>query len=556
MAKIDENWKKNKPYLLEAANNVGMDPEILVRFAYLESLFNDDARPISKKVKDNTQTQWDGVKAMSTAYGLGQFTDDTWKEAVNKYGAKYGIKNAGKLSKREANEYRADVRLQAAILAETVKERINKDGSGLTYNKNTLLKNYLAHNLGKAGADRFLQGLTSNPNALVNSMMPDGKLHFVSDTAISNNAGLYLEIIKGKKGKEVGRRVLSFSEAYENINTKLSEPDKYVADIKESLGGISSVNTDATARDNLASVLPLLPLDLPVETKAGGDAKGQSSINQPLPLTQEIKDKYKNTLYKYGANGNQANGNTLYDCSHLTHAIGKELGHNVPYQSTAELAKSKYYDIIDPKDVKPGDLALWRGKDNHVGVVETPIGSDGTGTYFSTRGNDKKPGRSGTVKFGPKSGYWKKPTSYLRIKPEYVNQAPIKNTVVAQKKSSPPKVAPAPVVEKNSADIAKEKKLPRGYDLLGGMVSALRQLTVPNLQHATQALLGRQPEDYRSAKGGCCCASGPTSPVINQNTSITLNSACKDPQELGKIVTSAQDRVNRDMVRKITPRTS
>ncbi|WP_156292667.1 NlpC/P60 family protein [Serratia oryzae] len=398
-------------------------------------------------------------------------------------------------------------------------------------------KSYVRNAKGKLVLDRvFPPALNANSSAVERAGFAMGA-HLKGATG----ANRYYHL--GNNGRD-GNQV--------EISSYVERGKRAVNDLSSTTAQFLAVGSSAGGESKSVSTMLARPAEIEIEN----NSKEKNAISQPLPLTQEIKDKYKNTLYKYGANGNQANGNTLYDCSHLTHAIGKELGHNVPYQSTAELAKSKYYDIIDPKDVKPGDLALWRGKDNHVGVVETPIGSDGTGTYFSTRGNDKKPGRSGTVKFGPKSGYWKKPTSYLRIKPEYVNQAPIKNTVVAQKKSSPPKVAPAPVVEKNSADIAKEKKLPRGYDLLGGMVSALRQLTVPNLQHATQALLGRQPEDYRSAKGGCCCASGPTSPVINQNTSITLNSACKDPQELGKIVTSAQDRVNRDMVRKITPRTS
>lgn len=398
-------------------------------------------------------------------------------------------------------------------------------------------KSYVRNAKGKLVLDRvFPPALNANSSAVERAGFAMGA-HLKGATG----ANRYYHL--GNNGRD-GNQV--------EISSYVERGKRAVNDLSSTTAQFLAVGSSAGGESKSVSTMLARPAEIEIEN----NSKEKNAISQPLPLTQEIKDKYKNTLYKYGANGNQANGNTLYDCSHLTHAIGKELGHNVPYQSTAELAKSKYYDIIDPKDVKPGDLALWRGKDNHVGVVETPIGSDGTGTYFSTRGNDKKPGRSGTVKFGPKSGYWKKPTSYLRIKPEYVNQVPIKNTVVAQKKSSPPKVAPAPVVEKNSADIAKEKKLPRGYDLLGGMVSALRQLSVPNLQQASKALLSRQPEDYRSAKGGCCCASGPTSPVINQNTSITLNSACKDPQELGKIVTSAQDRVNRDMVRKITPRTS
>ncbi|MHA7845397.1 hypothetical protein [Serratia sp. D1N4] len=400
-------------------------------------------------------------------------------------------------------------------------------------------KNYVKNAKGKSVLDRvFPPALNANSAAIERAGFAMGA-HLKGATG----ANRYYHL--GNNGRD-GNQV--------EISSYVERGKRAVNDLSSTaaqfLAGGSSVGIESKSVSTM-----LAP---PAETEIENNSKEQNAINQPFPLTQEIKDKYKNTLYKYGANGNQVNGNTLYDCSHLTHALGKELGYNVPYQSTAELAKSKYYDIIDPKDVKPGDLALWRGKDNHVGIVETPIGSDGTGSYFSTSGNDEKPGRSGTVKFGPKSGYWKKPTSYLRIKPEYVNQAPIKNTAVAQKKLSPPKAVPAPVAVKNSTGIAEGKKSSPGYDLLSSMVSALKQLSVPNLQYASQALLSHQPEDYRSAKGccGCCNAGNAASTVINQNTSITLNGEYKDPQALGKIVTNAQGESNRDMMRKIIPRTS
>lgn len=314
------------------------------------------------------------------------------------------------------------------------------------------------------------------------------------------------------------------------------------------LGGSQYKTSSSSADDNKNN--PTLSL----LSKSESEDKEQSSINQPLPLTQALKDKYTGTLYKYGGRGEVVNGNTLYDCSGLAHAVGKERGYNIPYESTSALAKSKYYNIIDPNDVKSGDLAVWSG---HVGVVDTPINGKKMGTLLTTSGSKNDPKKSRIATFGPGSHDWKEPKFYLRPKDEYLNQAAPKNAAAAQKKPSPPKVVPAPVAAKNSTSIAEEKNTPSGYDLLNSMMSVLKHLSVPNLQHVSQALLARQPEDYRSAKGGgCCCASGPPSTVINQNTSITLNSACKDPQELGNIVANAQDKVNRDVVRKIIPRTS
>ncbi|WP_152562907.1 hypothetical protein [Serratia sp. Ag1] len=499
------NWQAAKPLLTEAAKSAGVDPEIIVRMAYFESRFRTNVGP-----------------STSTAYGLGQFTKGTWLDVLRKHGEKYGIKNAAQLTMAQALAYRDDARLQAAMLAEFTQDNIKRvQGLG---RKGNIADVYSLHNLGSGGGPKFLKALMENPNAKVSSVL--------SQKVIKNNSILY------------GDGSISLADAYGNMNQYLSGADKYVNDIIIPVSEFQDDLSSDSGKSNNAGGGGLVIKPSVVTEQPG-------SYTPPL-ITKDIEDSYEG--YKYGkGRGTLKDGTQTIDCSHLVNEILKRYGYKIPYQNTAALKNSKFFDEIDAKDVKPGDIALWNG---HTAIVQELTDPEkGIGTVYGSH----LTGGPSSVTMGP-DGLLKKlgkPKTYLRPRVEYLNQAAPKNATAAQKKPSPPKVVPAPVAAKNSTSIAEEKNTPSGYDLLNSMMSVLKHLSVPNLQHASQALLARQPEDYRSAKGGgCCCASGPPSTVINQNTSITLNSACKDPQELGNIVANAQDKVNRDVVRKIIPRTS
>lgn len=498
-----QNWQAAKPLLAEAAKSAGIDPEIIVRMAYFESRFRTNVGP-----------------GTSTAYGLGQFTKGTWLDVLRKHGEKYGIKNAARLTMAQALTYRDDARLQAAMLAEFTQDNIKRvQGLG---RKGNIADVYSLHNLGAGGGPKFLKALMENPNAKISSVLPQN--------VIKNNGILY------------GDGSISLAEAYSNMHQLLSGADKYVKDI------VSPVNNnqdgfslDSGKSNNSGGAPPVIKPDTITEQPRG--------YTPPL-ITKDIEQAYKGYQWAAGK-GRLKDGTPTIDCSNLVNEILKRYGYKIPYQTTTGLKNSKFFDKVDPKDVKPGDIALW---DGHTGIVEEPIDADKKiGKFY---GSQTSTGPDSAY-FGPNAGYWKKPKSYLRAKAEYLNQIPQNSTAVAQKKTAPPKAVPAPGAVKNTANVAKGKKSSPGYDLLNSMMSALKQLPIPNLQHASKTLLAPRPEDYRMVKGGCCCASGNAgSTVINQNTSITLNSACQEPQALGKIVTSAQDKVNRDIVRKITPRTS
>ena len=127
-SKADKHWVSAKDELIAAANHAGIDSSIMIKIAGFESGFNEHARPISSNSSKNTVTQFDGQKAISSAYGYGQFLDGTWTNMLNQHGAKYGVPDAGHLSKSEANQYRNDTRLQAAMLAEFTKHNVELGG--------------------------------------------------------------------------------------------------------------------------------------------------------------------------------------------------------------------------------------------------------------------------------------------------------------------------------------------------------------------------------------------------------------------------------------------
>lgn len=99
------------------------------------------------------------VNESSTAGGLFQFTDGTWKDTLDKYGAKYGL---------GPDTPKTDARASALMAGELTKE--NAQGlkaAGLPVSEGTL---YTAHFAGLGGAKKLL---TADQSASAASILPD-----------------------------------------------------------------------------------------------------------------------------------------------------------------------------------------------------------------------------------------------------------------------------------------------------------------------------------------------------------------------------------------------
>lgn len=138
-----ERYQAQKGNIAEAAKASGMDQDVLTQIAGVESNFNSNAKA-----------------GTSSAGGMYQFTDATWKAQLAKNGAKYGL---------GAGTSKFDARANALLGAEYTKENgqaLNRAGFGAD---STNL--YMAHFLGAGGkksgtgAIGFLDKMQQNPDA-------------------------------------------------------------------------------------------------------------------------------------------------------------------------------------------------------------------------------------------------------------------------------------------------------------------------------------------------------------------------------------------------------
>ena len=125
----------------------------------------------------------------------------------------------------------------------------------------------------------------------------------------------------------------------------------------------------------------------------------------PIPQwLQDGKEKYVGLTHKQ------------IDCSRLVYKVLKDSGCTIEYLSTKQLNGKKgkeYYDEIDKKEMKPGDIILF---DGHVGIVESYKPKEGTGKFFGSQnstGPDRTDFGPGTIK-----GF-DEPFKILRPKPQY-----------------------------------------------------------------------------------------------------------------------------------------
>ncbi len=227
----EKNWISAREDIVGAAQVAGVDPGILAKIANYESKFDPNAAPIAKNASRNRVQLHDGRMALSSAHGYGQFTKDTWTRYINKYGQKYGVATAGKLTNKEAAKFRGDKKVQAGLLAEFTKENIQR-GRQLG-GSNDDANVYALHNLGGGDGAKFLKALKSNPNAPVSSVL--------SSAVISGNSSLY------------GDGSITISEAYQRQAQAMRSGEKFAIDARRA----SSTNTVAST-DTKPSIPPML----------------------------------------------------------------------------------------------------------------------------------------------------------------------------------------------------------------------------------------------------------------------------------------------------------
>ncbi len=134
-----------KNTIKEASRITGVPESVLNAFAYKESSFNPNAKAPT-----------------STAKGLFQFLDSTWKYVIGKYGSRYGIPS-------NANPFDpyANAVMGGAYLKHDIYPQIQK-----VVSTPTATDLYFGHFMGPAGGRNWLRNYHANPNAIAANDWP------------------------------------------------------------------------------------------------------------------------------------------------------------------------------------------------------------------------------------------------------------------------------------------------------------------------------------------------------------------------------------------------
>ena len=224
-----------------AAKMVGVDPDTMVRLAAVESSFNPSAQASG-----------------SSASGLFQFTKDTWRAMIDKYGRKYGYD-----SRTPPTDPKA-----AAIMAAHMLKDSAKFVAGKVKRAFGATEAYMTHFLGQGGAVTFLQALEQNPSAIAADILP---------RAAKANQDIFYEGGRAKTLQEV------YASLDNKVNTKLASFG--VPNVAKSNAALASA---APAQSNSASAsVPPAPPSGAMNTSAASNAAPVAPVTDQSgsPLT-------------------------------------------------------------------------------------------------------------------------------------------------------------------------------------------------------------------------------------------------------------------------------
>ncbi len=237
-------WDNVKDLLAAVAKMVGVDPQLLAKFAAMESGFDPHAIPRDKN-----------GNRLSNAMGLFQFIPSTWNLMMRKFANKYGINPMTPPSDARANALMGAEFLKGN--ARALQKSLGRPGTDTDL--------YLAHFLGEGGADKFLK---SNPQAAAADVMPK--------EAAANPTIFYK-----------GGMPTTFAQIYESFTNKLKAVG---AKFKFGSSG-SSTTTPVT--DAAAPEKPNVVKSAPAPSKASQAAVQAATAPAKAAATAPVQDRPK-----------------------------------------------------------------------------------------------------------------------------------------------------------------------------------------------------------------------------------------------------------------------
>lgn len=227
-------------FIVRAAALIGEDPNYLARNMMAES----GGRNVRAKRNGSEGT---------TASGIFQFTDGTWRAMVGQYGRQYGLTLDG----------RGDATQQATAAALFTRDNrvFLRNALGREPSDGDL---YMAAFLGRGGAEQFLSGMAENPNDLA--------INHASPAAVRANKNIFYG-----KGRDDQPRTLQ--QVYDLMAAKVQPKDGEAMAASPQAGAMSWLTPEEQARaEALRQERQVQPLALP-----GG--QGFELVGEPRPYT-------------------------------------------------------------------------------------------------------------------------------------------------------------------------------------------------------------------------------------------------------------------------------
>lgn len=261
------SWAALRDTVVASAKMVGIDPKLAASIIAVESGFDASARPYNKKTGGY----------FSSAKGLNQFIDGTWKGMMKKYASKYGI---------DPNTSAMDPRANALMGAEFLKE--NMAGLKKVVNRDlTATDVYIAHFMGMGGAKKFL---SADPNSSGAALFPDAAkanpwIYYKDPKSMQSpkTLGEIYSDFTGKLSKKLSASGYSDSDA----GAALGDPEKIKADNAAALAGGEGKSGQQMVPEAKPTGVPISsPKPVPSNTSgpnAGPTPKAyESSSSQPI----------------------------------------------------------------------------------------------------------------------------------------------------------------------------------------------------------------------------------------------------------------------------------
>lgn len=256
--------------LTNAAHAAGVDANLVTAIAKYETggTFDPAARPLRK----------DGTR-MSSAHGLGQFTDDTWLDAIRRFGQKVGAGRGAETTMAEAQALRDDPALQARMLAEWTAKNAGMARRALGRNDPAAV--YALHVLGEGDGMKFLRAIRSNPGASITSVL--------SPAVIANNPSLF-------SGATIG-------DAFGKLGQAVSGASRDISSVRMPAAAVRRLPSAASipALPQLPSMRSIAPVQVPqapppielreVARLSSDAAPAATTVVVQQPLGQDVRDR-------------------------------------------------------------------------------------------------------------------------------------------------------------------------------------------------------------------------------------------------------------------------